>query len=114
MNPTGPLSLLSQCLMVSARPSSHGDPACLIEDKGLPLCRLVARNCDEICIGFCNPKPAIVPTPGSETNFTDTSAFGFTCFKSKINELDPRLSKYHGEEVASLNVIPGVEYLSLQ
>ena len=33
---------------------------------------------------FATPA-AIVPTPGSDTNLTETNALEFTCLRSKIN-----------------------------
>ena len=77
------LSLRAWC--ASDRPSSHGDPAYRIEERGLAP---VPPSWPEIVIksayAFATPA-AMVPTPGSETSFTDTRAFGLTCFKSKIS-----------------------------
>ena len=75
-----PESLKLWC--ASAKPNSHGEPAYLIEVNGLAP---VPPSWPEIVIrsayAFATPE-AMVPTPGSETNFTETRAFGLTCFKS--------------------------------
>ena len=64
--------LCSKIFCVSNIPVSHGDPACLIDDNGLAP---VPPSCPEIVIksAFALTTPAAtIPTPGSETNFTDT------------------------------------------
>ena len=70
---------------VSARPSSHGMPACLMEERGeapvpplLPLIWTTSAN------ALTTPA-AMVPTPSDATNFTLTSAKALTCFRSKIS-----------------------------
>ena len=78
-----PLSLKLWC--ASAKPSSHGEPAYLIDVKGLAP---VPPSWPEIVIrsayAFATPE-AIVPTPGSETSFTETKALSLTCLRSNIN-----------------------------
>ena len=65
----------------SARPSSHGRPACLIDDSGLapvpPFCPLMWTTSAR---ALTQPA-ATVPTPSSATSFTDTSA-ALTCLRS--------------------------------
>ena len=69
----------------SAKPNSHGDPAYLIDVSGLAP---VPPSCPDIVIksAYALATPvAIVPTPGSETSFTETNAFGLTCLRSYIS-----------------------------
>ena len=75
-------SLSSSTCCVSASPSSHGMPACLIELRGdapvPPLSPLI--NTTSAC-ALATPA-ATVPTPTSETSFTLMRACGFTFFRS--------------------------------
>ena len=72
---------MSACC-VSARPSSHGMPAFLIDDSGdAPVPPLLPEICTTSASAFTTPA-AIVPTPASATSFTDTSASGLTCLRS--------------------------------
>ena len=75
-----PLSM--RVCWVSARPSSHGIPACLIEVSGLapvpPSCPEMSTTSD---LALATPA-ATVPTPTSATSFTCTRAFGFADFRS--------------------------------
>ena len=70
---------------VSASPISQGEPACFIDVKGLAP---VPPSKPDIVMwsafAFATPA-ATVPTPISETNFTDILALGLTFFKSKIS-----------------------------
>ncbi len=67
---------------VSASPSSQGMPACLIDDSGdAPVPPLFPEICTVSASAFDTPA-AIVPTPDSDTSFTDTSASGLTCLRS--------------------------------
>ena len=50
---------------------------------------------------FATPA-AIVPIPVEATSLTPTLALGFICLNHKLIELNPRLNKYHGEEVVKL------------
>ncbi len=66
----------------SARPSSHGSPACLIDERGeapvppsWPLMRIASAW------ALATPA-AIVPTPTSATSFTLTRARGLALFRS--------------------------------
>ena len=81
--PRRPLST-SVC-WVSASPVSQGPPACLREVSGAAP---VPPSKPEIVMwsarALATPA-ATVPTPTSETSFTDTSADGFTFFRSKIS-----------------------------
>jgi hypothetical protein len=67
---------------VSASPISHGLPAYLIDERGDAP---VPPSCPEIvtwsALAFATPA-ATVPTPISETSFTETRAAGFTFFRS--------------------------------
>ena len=67
---------------VSASPSSHGSPAFLIDDSGdTPVPPLHPEMWTTSARAFTTPA-AIVPTLSSATSFTETSAFGLTCFRS--------------------------------
>ena len=62
---------------VSARPSSHGMPAFLIEDSGLaPVPPSAPAMWTTSASAFATPA-ATSPTPASATSFTDTAASGF-------------------------------------
>ena len=67
---------------VSLNPSSQGDPACLILTHGLAP---VPPSLPAIVImsapALATPT-AIVPTPGSETSFTDTGLSGLKVLRS--------------------------------
>ena len=56
---------------------------------------------------------AMVPTPASATNFTDTNAFGFTCFKSKINCAKSSIEYMSWCGGGDISVIPGFAYLNV-
>ena len=67
---------------VSARPISQGLPACLIEVSGEAP---VPPSKPEIVTWSARPldtPAATVPTPISETSFTETAASGLTFFRS--------------------------------
>ena len=67
---------------VSAMPSSHGNPACLIDDSGdapvPPVSPLMSTTSP---CAFDTPA-AMVPTPTSATSFTWMRARGLAFFKS--------------------------------
>ena len=69
----------------SANPVSQGDPAYLMEDRGLAP---VPPSPDDISImsapAFATPA-ATVPTPASETSFTLMRAEGLMHLRSKIS-----------------------------
>ncbi len=70
---------------VSARPSSHGVPACMIEDQGeAPVPPSWPEMVTWSDFAFATPA-AIVPTPTSETSFTLTAAAGLAFFRSWIS-----------------------------
>ena len=70
---------------VSARPNSHGLPACLIDDNGdAPVPPSWPAITTWSAFAFATPA-ATVPTPTSDTNFTEISALLVTFFKSWIN-----------------------------
>ena len=74
--------LATKIWCTSDTPNSHGVPAYLILVWGLAP---VPPECPDIKIvsafAFATPA-AIVPIPDRETNFTQTLALGFICFKS--------------------------------
>jgi len=76
-------SFLINVWCVSASPSSHGSPALWIEE--LRGAAPVPPSCPEIRItcapAFATPA-ATVPTPASDTSFTEMRAFLFAFFKS--------------------------------
>ena len=75
-----PFSMSTCC--VSARPTSQGIPACLMEDSGdAPVPPLHPLTCTTSARALTTPA-ATVPTPSQATSFTDTSAKPFTCFRS--------------------------------
>ena len=70
---------------VSESPSSQGAPACRMEESGdapvppsKPLIRITSAS------PLATPA-AIVPTPASETSFTDTRAWGLAFRRSKMS-----------------------------
>ena len=70
---------------VSARPISHGEPACLSEVRGEAP---VPPSKPEIVTWSARAletPAATVPTPTSETSLTDTSPAGLTFFRSKMS-----------------------------
>jgi hypothetical protein len=70
---------------VSARPSSHGSPACLSEVSGeAPVPPSYPLISTTSALPFDTPA-ATVPTPTSDTSFTLTRASGLAFFKSWIN-----------------------------
>ncbi len=78
-------SLMSRTWFVSAMPSSQGRPACLMDDNGeapvppsWPLIRITSAW------ALATPA-AIVPTPTSETSFTDIRASGLAFLRSWIS-----------------------------
>ena len=75
-------ALRTRVWWVSARPISHGDPACLIDVSGLapvpPSCPAMVTWSE----WHLETPAATVPTPTSETSFTLTRASGLTFFKS--------------------------------
>ena len=78
-----PLPMSVRC--ASARPSSQGIPACLIEFSDAAA---VPPPCPEMVItsasAFATPA-AIVPTPHPETSLTAMLAAGLTCLRSKTS-----------------------------
>ena len=80
------LSLLSiSVCCVSTIPISHGAPAYFTDVNGLAP---VPPSYPDIVIksAYALVTPAaIVPTPFCDTNFTDTKALLFTCFRSYIS-----------------------------
>ncbi len=80
MRSRSPLRMRVCC--VSARPSSHGMPACLIEVSGLapvpPSWPEMSTTSD---LALATPA-ATVPTPTSATSFTCTRALGFADLRS--------------------------------
>ena len=81
-----PLSRLATSVWcVSASPISHGLPACLMEVSGeAPVPPSKPAMVTWSARALATPA-ATVPTPTSETSFTDTSPFGLTFFKSKMS-----------------------------
>jgi hypothetical protein len=70
---------------VSASPISQGLPACLIDESGeAPVPPSKPEMVTWSAFALATPA-AMVPTPISETSFTDTRAFGFTFLRSWIN-----------------------------
>ena len=78
-------SLSSSVCWVSARPISHGTPAAWIEESGEAP---VPPSCPEIrtrsALAFETPA-ATVPTPTSDTSFTEIDARGFAFLRSWIS-----------------------------
>ncbi len=75
-------SFSSSTCCVSARPSSHGSPACLIELSGeAPVPPLSPEMSTTSACALDTPA-ATVPTPASATSFTAMRACGFTFFRS--------------------------------
>ena len=107
------LKLLStKVCWVSASPNSHGDPACFIEVSG--LAPVPPSNPDIViwsALAFATPA-ATVPTPTSETSFTEILAFGFTFFKSKINCAKSSIEYMSWCGGGDINPTPGVENLT--
>ena len=67
---------------VSARPTSQGIPACLIDDNGeAPVPPLQPLTWTTSARAFTTPA-ATVPTPSQATSLTDTSAKPLTCLRS--------------------------------
>ncbi|MNT11904.1 hypothetical protein D3C72_1468110 [compost metagenome] len=78
-----PLSISVCC--VSARPSSQGVPACLIDDHGeAPVPPSWPAITTWSALAFATPA-ATVPTPTSDTSLTEMSDTGFTFFRSWIS-----------------------------
>ena len=70
---------------VSARPISHGLPACLIDDQGeAPVPPSWPAMTTWSAFALLTPA-ATVPTPTSDTSLTDTEARGFAFFRSWIS-----------------------------
>ena len=73
---------LTKAWWVSLNPSSQGEPACFILTHGLAP---VPPSLPAIVImsapALATPT-AIVPTPGSETSFTETGLFGLKVLRS--------------------------------
>ncbi len=70
---------------VSASPSSHGAPACLIDGSGLaPVPPSAPATWTMSARAFATPA-AMTPTPADATSFTETSASGLTSFRSKTS-----------------------------
>ena len=70
---------------VSAKPSSQGEPACFTEVRGLaPVPPSIPEIVTWSAFALATPA-ATVPTPTSDTNFTDISAFGLTFLRSNIS-----------------------------
>ena len=75
-------SLSRSTCWVSARPSSHGSPACLMELSGdAPVPPLSPEISTTSACALETPA-ATVPTPASATSLTAMRAFGFTFFRS--------------------------------
>ena len=77
--------LSSSVCWVSARPSSHGPPACLSEVSGeapVPPSWPEIRTTSACAL---ETPAATVPTPTSETSFTCTRAAGLAFFRSWIS-----------------------------
>jgi hypothetical protein len=70
---------------VSARPSSQGAPACLIEDSGLAPVPPSAPEMVTTSASDLTTPAATVPTPASATSLTVTSAPGLACFRSNTS-----------------------------
>ena len=69
----------------SAKPSSHGMPACFKDVSGAaPVPPSQPLMSTTSALPFATPA-ATVPTPASDTSFTLMRAFGLAFFKSKIN-----------------------------
>jgi len=67
---------------VSARPISHGEPACLIDDQGdAPVPPSWPAITTWSALALATPA-AMVPTPISDTSLTEMSARGLTFFRS--------------------------------
>ena len=70
---------------VSARPSSHGVPACLIDDQGeAPVPPSWPAMVTWSDLPLATPA-ATVPTPTSDTSFTEIAAAGLAFFRSWIS-----------------------------
>ncbi len=70
-------SLASSVCWVSARPISHGTPACWIDDSGeAPVPPSWPAITTWSAPAFATPA-ATVPTPASAASLTETVAFGF-------------------------------------
>ncbi|KAG0929691.1 hypothetical protein G6F31_017259 [Rhizopus arrhizus] len=70
---------------VSARPSSHGVPTCLMDDTGdAPVPPSWPAITTWSALALATPA-ATVPTPTSDTSLTDTEALEFTFFRSWIS-----------------------------
>ncbi|CAM5437252.1 hypothetical protein RLIN73S_00291 [Rhodanobacter lindaniclasticus] len=70
---------------VSARPSSHGVPACLIDDHGeAPVLPSWPAITTWSALHLATPA-ATVPTPISDTSFTEIDAAGLQLFRSWIS-----------------------------
>ena len=70
-------SLRSSVCWVSARPISHGTPACWIDDSGeAPVPPSWPAITTWSAPAFATPA-ATVPTPASAASLTETVAFGF-------------------------------------
>ena len=81
--PRSPFATRACC--VSASPSSHGAPACLIDASGLaPVPPSAPAMCTTSACAFATPA-AISPTPLEATSLTDTSASGLTSRRSKTS-----------------------------
>ena len=77
--------LSSSVCWVSARPSSHGPPACLSDVSGeAPVPPSWPEISTTSACAFDTPV-ATVPTPTSETSFTCTRASGLEFFRSWIS-----------------------------
>ena len=83
MRPRSRLATSVWC--VSASPISHGEPACLIEVSGeAPVPPSKPAMVTWSARAFETPA-ATVPTPTSETSFTETAAAGLTFLRSKMS-----------------------------
>ena len=95
---------------VSARPSSQGVPACLIEVRGDAP---VPPSCPDIkttsAWAFETPA-ATVPTPSSETNLTWTRASGFAFLRSCINWAKSSIEYMSWCGGGEIKSTPGVEW----
>ena len=75
-------SLSHKARCVSARPSSQGMPACLMELSGeAPVPPLLPEIITTSASALTTPA-AMVPPPSSATRLPDTSAEGLTCLRS--------------------------------
>ena len=74
--------LFSRAECASANPSSHGQPACLMEDKGeAPVPPSPPEIWITSALALATPH-ATVPIPTEETSLTEIPAFSLTAWRS--------------------------------